>query len=118
MSNAARLTLFRVSQFTHVLSKRAEENDLFRKAKLLLTLGAVLLAGGAAAICTGAVIFFLVVPAVVLISPVLLALSVLSLLYQKATRLWRRSVTIYNQNSSLVAEVGVWSVVSDRYRLP
>ena len=97
MSNAARLTLFRVSQFTHVLRKTAEENDLFRKAKLILTLGAVLLAGGAAVVYTGAVIFFLVVPAVVLLSPVLLALSVLSLLYQKATRLWRRSVTIYNQ---------------------
>jgi hypothetical protein len=46
-----------------VLYKTAEENDLFRKAKLLLILGAVLLAGGAVVVCTGAVIFFLVVPA-------------------------------------------------------
>jgi hypothetical protein len=63
-----------------VLYKTAEENDLFRKAKLLLTLGAVLLAERAAVVCTGAIIFFLVVLAVVLFSPVLLALSVLSLL--------------------------------------
>lgn len=153
MSDAARLTRFRISQFTQLLRKTAEENDLLIKTKLLLTLAAVLLTGGAALLCTGAVIVFLVLPAVALLSPLLLVLSVLSLLYHKATRLWRRLSRSGNiagqvwcqyptcadftstklwisatheflnvngivsvQNSSVVAEVGVWSVMSNRYR--
>ncbi|KAG0554160.1 hypothetical protein KC19_12G068100 [Ceratodon purpureus] len=114
MSDAARSTRFLVSELEEMVRRTAEETDLRRKARLMVILAAVLVAGGAALVCTGAVVFLLVVPAVVVLSPLLLAVSMASLLFRKASGLWRRRSR--SRDSSVVVEVGVWSVVSDPYK--
>lgn len=104
MRGANQFSLFQVSQSTPgVFRKKLEENnDLIRKAEFVLTAGVILLVGGAVVVFTGSVIFFLLVPAVVVLGPLFLFLSVLSVLNHKVvSMLWqrRRNGRIRNYNN-------------------
>lgn len=96
------------------LRSMVDENGLFVTVKFVSTLGAVLVAAGVAVFFIVALVVFFVMPVVALLIPLILGVSLISMLYRKCSRLCRPPGSDL-QNNFLIAKVGFWSIMSERY---